>query len=176
MTAEVRRNEHGGAVDPLDVLTDKITTLWKRAEDGRVTLGVLLVEAKRRVEAGEWIDPKTNTPMLDWDDYVEFGLGIDPRSDRDIRRLLAIGRSGDPFAEAERQRAAAREGMAKKRARTNVSPQQQPATSSASAGRPVKDLYAELVAAWRLATADQRRRFLNHIGVAIVPERRRTAA
>jgi hypothetical protein len=119
MSAAVQTDAHGGAIRPLDNLTAEIRVRWKKDADNRVTLGCLLAEAKRRVEDGEWVHPITAAPG-DWRTYQVVALQLDCRSDRDIRRLLAIGNSGDPYAKAEADRARAREGMAAVRAgRTN---------------------------------------------------------
>ncbi len=95
--------------DPLDVVAGKIIALWKKSDDQRTTAGLLLREAKERVEAGE---DKRFVTFKAWCDEM-----LPNRSSRDIRRLLKRAYASDPAAEGERQRRASRESMATTRAR-----------------------------------------------------------
>jgi hypothetical protein len=70
----------------------------------------MLLKAKRLIEA-----PGSN---ISWSEWCRENI---ERSEQDIRRLLRIALASDPEAEAERQRATAREGMQRTRAkRTNA--------------------------------------------------------
>jgi hypothetical protein len=80
------------------------------AERKRIEAGKMLLKAKRLIEA-----PGGN---IAWSEWCRANI---ERSEQDIRRLLRIALADDPEAEAERQRAIAREGMVRTRAkRTNA--------------------------------------------------------
>jgi hypothetical protein len=94
---------------PLDVVADKIIAFWKKSDDQRTAVAMLLKEAKERVASGE---DKRFLTFKAWCHDLLPG-----RSDRDIRRLLQRAYAPDPVAEGERQRRAARDSTARTRAR-----------------------------------------------------------
>ena len=102
----------GDAADTLDVVAGKIKAFLQRADNQRITAAKLLAEARERVEAGEAGD-------IRWEIWCRKHI---ERSPRDVRRLLALLRSDDPTAKLAQDRQAARDGMARLRRRTNVSP------------------------------------------------------
>jgi hypothetical protein len=94
--------------DPLHILGEKILGLWKKFDDQRTAIALLLREAKERVEAGE--DKRFDT-------FKAWCAEMLPGRNRDIRRLLQRAYAEDPAAEGERQRCVAKESMARTRAR-----------------------------------------------------------
>lgn len=108
--------------EPLDVIAGKIRALLVKSEDQRLAAATLLAEARVRVEGGE-------AGNIGWQAWCRKNV---ERSARDVRRLLAYVKSDDPAAKREHEREAAREGMARLRQRTNVSPPEvSPAAPSA---------------------------------------------
>jgi hypothetical protein len=101
-----------GIREPLDVLAGKIRAFLQKSDDQRISAAALLTEARERVGAGE-------AGKVTWQEWCKLNV---ERSPRDVRRLLALAKADDPAAKAEQDRKAAREGMARSRLRTNVSP------------------------------------------------------
>jgi len=92
---------------------DDLAGSYRRsAERNRVEAGRMLFKAKRLIET----TPGSNNS---WPEWCKANI---KRSEQDIRRLLKIARADDPEAEAERQRATAREGMARTRAKRTNNP------------------------------------------------------
>ena len=97
--------------DTLDVVTRKINAVWKKRDDYRVTLALLVWRAKQMVESGD--DPYIRGRR--WSVYASEEFG--GRHPGEIRKLLKIGMSSDPSAAHQEEKAAARGGMARLRAR-----------------------------------------------------------
>lgn len=109
MSLNTPNDEHPSFRDPLDVVAEKIMTLWKESDDKRTAAALLLKQAKERIESGE--DERFST-------FNDFCHELLPgRTERDIRRLLQIAYAPDPAEECGRQRRVARESMARTRAR-----------------------------------------------------------
>jgi hypothetical protein len=98
-------------------LRDLILTKWLKGDaqvaklqtvirSARLEIGLMLVELRERIEAGEAGD-------RDWWAWCRNHLA--DRSRKDIERLLAIASSDDPAAALEAQRAKSRTGMARLR-------------------------------------------------------------
>jgi DUF3102 family protein len=107
----------------LDALCREIREEWQNADknydDARLRIGRLLVEAKTLVKDGEWKEwCRENVPG---------------KTERDIRRLIAMAKSADPEAAREAEKTKAREGMKATRERTNVSPPQEVKDAALSA-------------------------------------------
>src|SRR4051812_8154178 len=108
-----------GASDPLPVVAGKINAnldiaekATENARQKRVSAGLLLIEARQRVEAGE------AGVQMTWTWWLRDNI---KRSEGDCRKVMRIAGAKDPHAEAERQRKAAATSMAKTRAeRSNV--------------------------------------------------------
>jgi hypothetical protein len=125
-------NGHGGTALPLpasrirvtsdapaslETLADQINGLLASADthrqcakNARIAAGKRLLEAKRRVEAGE-------AGEITWTDWVQRHVR---RSERDIQKLLRIAGSGDPEKAHEAEKARARAGMRKTRAKARA--------------------------------------------------------
>jgi hypothetical protein len=161
----------------LDELAKDIRSTLERAEKNdekarnlRITAGQMLLAAKERVQSGEATD--TVGARISWKDWVDRFI---KRSERDVRRLIAIAKAPDPAAAAEEERRKAREGM--QRTRTNVSPLQLPkpqptatdptqpaAEPAASAPEPEEfDHLGVLKAAWEAAPEDVRIHFMKGV-------------
>ncbi len=105
--------------EPLKVVEGKALALlaksdanFKAAGHQRISAGLLFLEVKQRVEAGEAGERYANK----WERYCEDHLA--ERSMSDIRKCIALAKSPDPLAAQAQERARAREGMA--RHRSNV--------------------------------------------------------
>ena len=116
--------------DTLPVVAGKAVALLNKAQSQRATAAVLIAEAKRRVDAGEPVDGE----VMKW---RQFCLKYIPRSDREIRKLVAAGRSGDADGYLDKIRATeakAQKSLRKRRA--DASPhfpeENQPLTSKAA--------------------------------------------
>ena len=98
--------------DSLDDLADRINAAFRTIEDHRVRVGLLLIEARARVEASG----------QQWTGWVVANIA---RSVRDVQRCMALARADDPVAAAAAERGKARAAMAARRAAeaqaTNVS-------------------------------------------------------
>jgi hypothetical protein len=104
--------------DSLDAVAGQILALWQKADDHRLAVAMLLKEARERVEAGE--DPLFRSFRI-WCHEKLPG-----RSERDIRRLIAIASAPDPTAAMTESRAKAKHQTRRtaraRQKRTYVSP------------------------------------------------------
>jgi hypothetical protein len=98
---------------------DRADTSQRRADDLRITAGQMLLVAQQRV----------HEQKLVWSEWLK--TNIPDRSDRDVRRLIALAKAPDPEAAIEEDRRKAREGMR----RTKFSPQPVDATEHRTRGR-----------------------------------------
>ncbi len=102
----------------LDALAAEIRQCFDSADQAdhfRIVAGRKLIEARRRVEAGE-------AGATTWSAWVAEHV---QRSERDVRKVMSLARAPDPAAALKKERASARAGMARKRSqgpRANVSP------------------------------------------------------
>ena len=87
-----------GMREPLDVVAGKIRALLQKSEDQRITAARLLAEARSRVDDGE-------AGEISWEAWCRDNV---ERSQRDVRRLLALVKADDPAAKADADRKAAR--------------------------------------------------------------------
>jgi hypothetical protein len=98
--------------DDMDELVHQIHMLWNDADDfsrkaqakhksKRINLGIALLEAKRRVEAGEC------GAIAWWDLYKRYFA----RSREDAHRVMVLAASDNPEAAHEAEKARARDGM-----------------------------------------------------------------
>jgi hypothetical protein len=111
--AEVLKDEHGGALDPLPTVAEKINALFDKAakadakaETYRISAGQELANARTRVEAGE-------VGAITWTAWCAQNIR---RSEGDIRKVLAIANAADPDKAAAAARLRNREAVAKHRA------------------------------------------------------------
>jgi hypothetical protein len=111
--ADVLKDEHGGALDPLPTVAEKINALFDRAakaddkaETYRISAGQELAKAKDRVEAGE-------AGEITW---TAWSAGNIRRSEGDIRKVLAIANAADPAKAAAAERLRNRDAVARHRA------------------------------------------------------------
>jgi hypothetical protein len=122
-----------GASDTLEVIGGKIQAYLKRSDDQRLSAAMLIAEAKARIDAGEMFEPPSVKDNPQDEAVVYAALRAGPtwqsycalyiqRSDRDIRRLLAVARSDDPVAAVAADRERNRAAVAAHRSRTYVSP------------------------------------------------------
>src|SRR5580700_10424724 len=112
MTMTTKRTEP--AKDTLDTVAGKINALMKKSDDQRLSAAMLLLEAKRRVEAGE---AGNNINFETWCAVNIKRPDGKPRSYRDVQRLVVIASSSDPAAALDRDREKARAGMKATRAK-----------------------------------------------------------
>ena len=112
----IQRDEYGNPQESLEALANRIKVPWGKLDTYRVTTGLLLLQARQRVDSGEAGEGVT------WEQWCREN--ITERKLRDIRKLLAIAKADDPEAAAEEERQKAREGMARtrERQRSNVRP------------------------------------------------------
>jgi hypothetical protein len=115
--ADVLKDEHGGALDPLPTVAEKINALFDRAakaddkaETYRISAGQELAKARDRVEAGE-------AGEITWTAWSADNIR---RSEGDIRKVLAIANAADPAKAAAAERQRNREAVARHR-RADVS-------------------------------------------------------
>lgn len=90
--------------DTLETITGKINVIWQKSDDHQATLGVLMAEAKTKVEAG---DPFAEG--LAWKVYVAIHFkkkNGESRSLRSVQQLLQIGHSPDPAQKSQEIREA----------------------------------------------------------------------
>src|ERR1051326_1529865 len=105
-----------------------------QADDHRIAAGQLLIEAQKRVEAGEAGDTT-------WSDWVKQHID---RSPGDVRKVMALARAGDPVTARVEEKEKARRGMARLRhERANVSAPPQPCADETA-----DDLVDEVLARW----------------------------
>jgi hypothetical protein len=98
---------------------DRADKSQRHADDLRITAGQMLLTARRQAEV----------QGLGWADWLKVNI---KRSERDVRRLIAIAKAPDAEAAVAEDRRKAREGM--QRTRTNVSPQPAVARVTSPAG------------------------------------------
>jgi len=87
---------------------DQVRDLRQKAEDFRISAGKLMIEARKRVDAGEAGDIK-------WEKWCSQNVN---RSQGDIRKIMRIAGHLEPEKALADERAAARAGMAEHRANT----------------------------------------------------------
>lgn len=109
-------NAHSSVAVPLDTLAaqinaqlEKVKQYDGKAEEFRIAAGLQLIEARKRIDAGE-----TNVGWLAW-----CRANI-KRSRVDIYKVMRIASSSDPVGAVEHERAEARERMARSRDVANV--------------------------------------------------------
>jgi hypothetical protein len=119
--ADVLKDEHGGALDPLPTVADKINALFdkaakadEKAESYRISAGLELARARARVDAGE-------VGQITWTAWCADNI---KRSEGDIRKVLAIASAADPAKAAAVERQRNREAIAKHRAYVSAVPGQ----------------------------------------------------
>jgi hypothetical protein len=111
--ADVLKGEHGGALDPLPTVAEKINALFDRAakadgkaETYRISAGQELAKARDRVEAGE-------AGEITWTSWCADNIR---RSEGDIRKVLAIANAADPAKALAAERQRNRDAIARHRA------------------------------------------------------------
>jgi len=111
--AEVLKDEHVGALDPLPTVADKINALFdkaakadEKAESYRISAGLELAKARGRVDAGE-------AGEITWGAWCAEHVR---RSEGDIRKVLAIANAADPTKAAAAERQRNQEAVARHRA------------------------------------------------------------
>jgi hypothetical protein len=119
LPADVLTDEHGGALDPLPTVADKINALFdkaakadEKAESYRISAGLELARARARVDAGE-------VGQITWTAWCADNI---KRSEGDIRKVLAIASAADPAKAAAVERQRNREAIAKHRAYVSAVP------------------------------------------------------
>jgi hypothetical protein len=106
-------------IEPLDVIAGQISAHLDKAakaDEHRLSAGMLLIEARRRVDAGEAGDVR-------WENWCAANI---KRSSRDIRRVMRLAGASDPVQAIAQERGEARDRMQAVRGRTNVRPVSQP--------------------------------------------------
>jgi hypothetical protein len=107
MTANLPAKLDALAKDIRDVL-DRADKSQRRADDLRLTAGQMLLAARQQVAVQKLI----------WSEWLQ--VNIPDRSERDVRRLIAIAKAPDPAAAAEEARAKTREQVAETRQRQQL--------------------------------------------------------
>ena len=114
--SRAQSDDFHGANDTLPVVAGKINAYMEKAEQSaekarqqRVSAGQLLIEARRRVDAGEAGDTT-------WTEWVRNNIS---RSLRDCQRVMKIAGAVDPDAALAKEREDARVGMAQSRERSD---------------------------------------------------------
>jgi hypothetical protein len=111
---------------------NRAKTSETRANDLRITAAKMLLEARERIETALVEKPgRTAEGYRSWKHYRSLNFS---RSDRDIRKCLALAKSGDPEAALEAERAERRQSMARLRTRSHMGP---PAAIPAPEPRPM---------------------------------------
>jgi len=85
------------------------TLLDKKADTARIEAGKLMLECRKRVEAGEAGDDY-KTDFWSW-----FGVYVKGRSRKDAEKVMRLASAPDPMAAAAEERRKARESMAEMR-------------------------------------------------------------
>lgn len=110
-----------------------------QADQFRIIAGRKLIEARRRVEAGE-------AGEVSWSAWVKQHV---QRSLGDIRKIMALARAPDAAEALKKERARARAGMAKARAKNERANVRAPPPADADDGALMRDV-ADLITACRL--------------------------
>jgi len=105
------------ARQPLRVVGHEIASLWGKAlfagikaQNMRVEVGAQLLVLRERVE---------KEAKVDWWTWYKHEGCFDGHTKRDAQKIMALAAAENPTAAVEQERAAARIGMRKQRARTN---------------------------------------------------------
>lgn len=124
--------------DPLPVVALAIKHGLKKSDESRVTAALRLAEAKQRVEAGEAGELNNDdhrTPWEVWLDTNEIFL-----SEREMRFLLAVAAFPNPHEMVADERARARDGMRRLRAKRKAEAERRNVTPvSETADEPVAE-------------------------------------
>ena len=145
-----------GYLPPLDDIAAEINVRLQRAaqaDDHRIAAGKLLIDAQKRVEAGEAGD-------ITWSDWVKQHID---RSAGDVRKVMALARAGDPLAARVQEKERSRRGMAALRhERANISASPQPCADDTA-----EDLPGEVLARWGRLCSSDRGDLLRQLWVAL---------
>jgi len=152
------RQAADGDMPTLDHLAREINVRLQRAaqaDDHRIAAGRLLIDAQKRVEAGEAGD-------ITWSDWVKQYI---ERSPGDVRKVMSLARADDPVTARGQEKERARRGMARLRhERANVSAPPQPCADETA-----EDLPGEVLARWDRLCASNRGELLRQLWLALTP-------
>jgi hypothetical protein len=147
--------------DTLEVITGKIRFMWRKDDERRAALAVLVAQAKKMVVEG-------TDPYIKGRKWYDFAFEEFDRGPREIRKLLAIGRAPNPAAAHEAEKAATRERVQAHRER-QMAALPPPAVRTAALAPPgprgsAPDEVDNFVKAWSVIPSHRRDEALALIG------------
>ena len=147
--------------DTLETITGLINAHWKKMDDHRATLAVLVAQAKRMVEANA--DPK----FIRGRTWREFAFEeFDGRCPKEIAKLVRMGNSSDPLRAHEAEKSATRERVRNLRERRADQARQTEGAYVRSSGPPLSEegMIEAFERAWLVIPRHRQDEALHRIG------------